>query len=58
MGQACQNCLGETPVTVQEELSEGAKRNALLGQATTASTSASDTDGYSMGAIQTSHASL
>ena len=60
MGAACQNCFGESPVQVNDDLASGAKASALNKQRQLAkdTASGSDLDGYASGAIMSTHSSL
>ena len=53
MGQACQNCFGESPVQVNDDLAFGGDKNrqAKMKAITEASTVATEMDGYQSGAI-------
>lgn len=60
MGQACQNCFGESPVQVNDGLAMGADkdRKAKMKAITEASTVATEMDGYHTGAITNTYAGI
>ncbi len=60
MGAACQNCFGESPVQVNDDLASGAKQDAMNKQRQLANgpNGGGEMDGYASGAIMSTHSSL
>ena len=56
MGQACANCFGDSPVSVNDSLApNGGNRIAKMKDITMANTQASEMDGYHTGAIMNTY---